>query len=357
MAFVLPFIVGIGFIVFFIFFPHIFNKQWLVNVQYLENDHKPRVVTIYQEIGSSEDDGSFLTGYWVYFGDPVSNKELSKIFIKRKARDIPPVPQMICTSKNEIWIIEQKGIYQGDTGAVILIKNENDQLKRIPTPFLKGWIVNGASAGNVLLVNQYNETGCLNILTHEVLVPGCPYIEDSIAVKKNCFFLIKNTMSSTRSHLYYYETTESFPPPGVFAGMVEEGKPVPGWHLMDLLAMQRGAVLKSDLDVYRSAFTGSEKVTPIYEKELLNNPVILYDEKGICILSASDDINKGCTFFEFNSTGKLIWKVECPKLRKRTAAYGFSCIYKPDETLIIHPENWVISIDNNAGKINWQYPR
>jgi outer membrane protein assembly factor BamB len=351
-------LLGIGFTCIFVFFPHLLNKQWLVQVQYIEDPKNPCVVSMYQEISNS-DDGAYLKGYWLYITDVNTGKEVNKMFIKRtdKNNDIPPVPKMYCV-QNEIWLVGDKGIYQGDRGFLTLIKLQNSQLTTMPTEFLNGWNIHSTFIYNhsMEVVNPYNEIACLNMLTHQVDAQ-CPNENNAVALASHCFFFVKNTTTSTRGYLYFYKSSEPLPPAPIFAGYLQEGEPIPGWHLPDLVNMQRGLITKLDLTAYQSRFDSSETVNIVYNKELLNNPQIIFSDENICILTSTNEQNNDCYFYQFTSSGKLVWKVLCPALKKQTQAYGFNCEYKTIETIITHPMNWVISIDNSTGKIKWQYPK
>lgn len=351
---------GIG-SVFFVF-PEMFNRKHIINIQYLDDGKNQRVITLYESISNS-DDGSYLTGYWLYVCDPKTNTELDKIFIKRrdKNNDLPSTPDMYCIG-NEIWIVGNKGMYQGDIGFLSLIKVNNDQLELVPNDFMKGYTISSSYMweDNLSVVNQYNETGCLDMKTHEItaLCNTSEINVDTVPKPASAFFFLKNTYSSTRSHLYYYSSSKPLPPPGVFAGYTQQGVVTPGWHLIDLITMQRGFVMQEDMDAYIAQFDSSEKVVPVYTKDFLNNPNILYSNDKVCILTSTDEANPAtCTFYEFSSEGKLVWKIACPKLKKQTSAIGFICLYNTGETIIRHPQNWVLCINNADGKINWQYPK
>lgn len=355
-AFLLCF--GIG--VVFIGFPDVLNRKKLINIQFMDDGKVQRVITLYSSITNSED-GSYLRGYWLYVCDPLTGKELNKIFIKRtdKNNDIPATPNMYAI-EDEIWIVGDKGIYQGDVGFLSIINVKNDLLELVPTDFMKGFTISSSYMydNNLTVTNQYNESGCLNMKLHQVDEQCAQQPVDSSFKTSTAFFFLKNTASSTRSHLYYYSSSKPLPQPGIFAGFTQQGTVTPGWHLIDHINMQRGFVMKEDMNAYIAQFDSSEKVFPIYDKEFLNNPNIIYSDQNICVLTASADGNSGtCSFYQFSSKGNLNWKVECPKLREQTYAAGFLCSYHPGYTIIRHPQNWVLSINNADGKINWQYPR
>jgi len=356
---VLTFVLCFGIGMFFIVFPDMLNRKKLINIQYMNDGETQRVITLYESISNSED-GSYLRGYWLYVCDPKSNIELDKIFIKRrdKNNDLPTTPNMYSIG-NEIWLVGDKGMYAGDVGFLTIIKVNNDKIELIPNNFLKGYTVSGGYMydNNLTVVNQYNEAGCLNMETHEVSVQ-CDQKIDSSLGHSSAFFFLKNTSSSTRGHLYFYSSSKPLLPPGIYAGYTQQGVAIPGWHLIDVINMQRGFLMKEDVDAYTSQFDSSEKVNVVYEKEFLNNPNIIYSDNNVCVITTCEDGNKGkCTFYEFSSDGKLVWKLDCPKLRERTYAGGFLCYYNPKETIIRHPQNWVLSINNADGKINWQYPK
>ncbi len=265
---------------------------------------------------------------------------------------------MYCIN-NEIWLVGDKGIYQGDVGYLAIVTANSDKLEKVPTTFLNGWSISGKYNwyNTLTVVNEFNETACLDMVNHKVIVPTCTYPEEATVRPKSCFFFLKNTASSTRSHLYFYKSSKELPEPGVFAGFIQEGQITPGWHLIDHVTMQRGFVMKPDMDAYVAQFDTSEKLIVVYEKEFLNNPSIIYSNEDVCILTANGDNGPINYFYQFSSTGKLIWKVECPKMKAQTFGYGFKCTYKEQETIISHDMNWIISIDNSSGKINWQCPK
>jgi hypothetical protein len=352
--------VCLGMGVFFVVFPDTLNRKHLINIQYMDDGKAQRVITLYESVSNS-DDGSYLTGYWLYVCDPITNKELNKIFIKRrdKNNDLPTTPNMYAIG-NEIWIVGDKGIYAGDVGFLAVLKVINDKPELISNDFLRGYTISGSYMweNTLTVVNQYSETGCLNMKTHQVSAACEEAPADSSLANSSTFFFLKNTASSTRGHLYYYSSSKPLPQPGIYAGYSQQGVVIPGWHLIDHIKMQRGFIMKEDMDAYVAQFDSSEKVVAVYEKEFMNNPNILYSDNKVCVLTSSEDPNTGkCTFYEFSADGKLIWKVECPELKKQTYAGSFLCYYKPKETIIRHPQNWVLSINNTDGKINWQYPR
>ena len=343
----------------FVMFPHLMNRERLIQIQYLEMNNQPRVISLYEEIASN-DDGSHLTGYWLYLSDPIENKELNKLFIKRndKNNDLPTAPDLIINDKEELWLIGAKGLFQGDQGFVRLLKITNTELTIQSTDFLKDWSISSNYIYNhqLSLVNQYNEPACLDINTHQVSEP-CSFQEDSLTQSNSCFFFVKTTQSSTRGHVYYYQTSRTPKQPDIFVGTTQEGEVTPGWQLTDVINMQRNFITQADLDAYEANFDTSDHLSKIYNTDFINNPMIIFQDKEVCVLSGSDDRNAGCTFYLFHHSGRLVWKVTCPQLRKQTFAYNFTSIYNAKETIITHPQNWVISIDNKTGKILWQYPR
>src|SRR5262249_46073380 len=86
---ILPALIDGGCFILFTFFPHLLRQKFLLEVQYMEYNHTPRVIRLYQEIASTEDD-RYLTGYWLYITDPVAGKKTGQLFIKRKSKNYLP---------------------------------------------------------------------------------------------------------------------------------------------------------------------------------------------------------------------------------------------------------------------------
>jgi outer membrane protein assembly factor BamB len=341
------------------FFPHALNKQYLFDVRYFTVNNQPRVITVYQEKGSSED-GDYLSGYWLYLLDPTTNKELHKIFIKRSENDVPTNPETYFFAEKEIWLIGRPGFTSGDKNFQAIVEIKNDQFTIASNDFLNGWTIGAVSGNLISLSNQYNELGCLDVMTRKISVSGCPYddpVYDTLPPVQTSFFFVKNTPTSTRSKLYCYHTSEVFPPPGIFSGSPPQDGTIPSWHLMDAVNMNYGSLDENTVKAYQAKFEKSETIVGVNEKQLFNSPRVIFSNDSICILTCLNDDGLTNSFHQYSSSGKLIWKTDCPKLKSSTSVYSTKGIYSKAETILIHPENWVIAINNADGTIKWKCPK
>jgi hypothetical protein len=337
-------------------FPHALNKQTLVDIKYVESKGKQRVIALYQEIGNS-DDGSFLTGYWLYLYDPTNNKELDKIFVKRSSNDIPQNPEMHFFGEKEIWVLGRSAFVSGDKTFTAVLEIDNDHFKAMPLDFMNGWTVQNIFSDQISFSNQYNEIGCLNLESRKISAENCESHSAFPEAPTSGFFFVKNTASSTRSHMYYYRTSVEFPPPGIFSGTVPADGTIPGWHLMDAVNMSYGSIDQSLMEAYQAKFDTSEHLVAILEKELFNVPKIVYSNDSICTIITLNDDGKTHSIYQIASNGQLIWKIPCPSIKSQSNVFTITGQYTLSQTVLIHPENWVLCIDNASGKVQWQCPK
>lgn len=341
---------------FFMAFPHLLNKQWLVEVVYLSDPQKPRVVTIYQEIGNS-DDGSYINGYWLYLHDPTLKKPIDKIFLDRSEEDVPPSPQ-IHLINNEIWLISTPGFISNEKPYLKVLKVDQDKLTDMPTDFLNGWNVSSIVGDRIQLSNKFSELGCLDPVNKNINNKPCNDLQNSTSdtTTQSIFFLVKNTGTSIRSKLYYYHSTKPFPPAGIFAGFTTPNGIIPGWHLPDAIKMSYGSIDPAMFESYKTAFESCETAIAIQET-LLNSPIVLHQNDSICTISHNADDGKTVYLEQFNAKGKSLWKAVCPTLKSNTYASTLRVEYSNKETVFVHPQNWALCIDNTNGNIKWQCPR
>lgn len=341
---------------FFIAFPHILKKQWLVEVVYLSDSENPRVITVYQEIGNS-DDGSYISGYWLYLHDPTIKKPVDRIFLDRTENDIPPSPK-IHLINNEVWLISTPGLTSNEKPYLKILKVDQDQFTEIPVDFLNDWNISSIIDDKIQVSNKFSELGCLDPISKKVTNTPCTYPNNqtSDTVTQSIFFLVKNTGTSIRSKLYYYHSTKSFPAAGIFAGFTSPTGTTPGWHLPDAVKMSYGSIDPAMFDSYKSAFESCETAIAIQET-LLNSPFVLHQNDSICTISHHADDGKTVYLEQFNAKGKSLWKTVCPTLKSNTFASTLRVEYSNKVTVFIHPQNWVLCIDNANGNIKWQCPQ
>jgi hypothetical protein len=353
---IIPLLAGAGCLIVFLLFPHVLNHQTLFGLSYFKVGDQERIITVSQETGNN-DDGTYLAGYMVKLLDPATHKELDQLFIKRShPYSIPASPRVVLSEQQELWLIQVPEFVQGDTGYVCIIKIENDKLVRINAAFMHGWTFQWIGAKGAGLVNQYNEPGCLDFSSHSIVDSACVYDQFNQPQRNSRFFFVKNTSGSNRSHLYYYRCDTVFPPAGIFAGTLEEGQTIPGWHLMDAISMGYGSLNKEELDAYSKNFTSRETLIPLYNKELLVSPYLVYESETECLVLAGEQDSKEFWYFQ-SEEGALKWKYPCPAGKNNPGLNDYQCREESKNMVITDNHNWIISLDKANGKLHWKYPK
>lgn len=336
------------------------------------NDGSERIVAVYYKTeyhGSSKNNtgsGTNYTdaydeikGYVIELVDPVANKVISSVTIKKKPDEIDR-SKVFMNDKNEIYIIFSPSSTSKSKGFVEVRKINGDQIEVGSAPNMDGLIFESFEDDFAIVKNQYNEMQCLDYATGIISKAGCKHTNGNYAETMNDgtrFFLLPYDVGSTRYIPYFlnYVPDDNF----------YDGKPGDDLYrslqkpfTMDLAYNPDDKTRATDLNTFTRCTKKMKKpeyVNKIQNGELiLNVPNVLFETDSTWLLTATDNgISK---FYYFNTTS-LIWSVEVPKLSEEIPNRSYILNPTQKDFIIISNDNWILCVDNDRGTIKWKYPK
>ncbi len=319
----------------------------LIDAMYTEETGSPRLLTLQADYGSSEDDGKYLTGYTIKLINPSTKNVIDELTISRQPNDVPPLPVAWIQSLDNCWLIQKAQFIQGDTGFISHFGIVQDKIRVDNRMVLTGYIPGDFAGPNfVTLTNKYNEKSCLNLKDSRITNDECAFGGGGYEEIKTAFVLVNKTSTSTRYHMYYYETDK--PDPMV---MHQGNEPQ---SFLYYLWFSRNKMPQNEFDNYKLNLKPNEKIRNIYTANYLNSPTILYSDEKKVVFLEYDIEKKITTYYCYDNTGRKLWNYVESNTDSQPYQRKLSCRFSSNISVLIL-DTKIIGINWRSGKVEWEY--
>jgi hypothetical protein len=344
-----------GIMGFFVAFPRITHSQKFIQMDWIDWQGKPVIVSVWSETADTEDDGICLRGYEVRCTDPLEKKELGKLYLERSLNDLPSGPGLYVGDKGDVWILSAKDNVGASEGYVRHLKLLPDgNFQEVATPILTGYTPIGGFLGASFMVrNTFNEDQCFDVESQQFVEDGCQWGSDNL-YRKGAFFLVSKTSGSTRSKLWHLVTDSAAPEPGITVGIVTGDRPMDGVHVLNDLSSSNYRVTEERLAYYQThTDPKSYRFNCITPGDYWVDAAVKFQDSIRVVVQLPGTEPETFQLISFGADGRQLWKTDIGAALNAYSKLTVETV--GNQAIVLARNDFAMAIDDKTGKVLWQF--